>query len=134
MVWVDDCGELINPLLARGQLEGGFAQGFGEVFCESIVYDENGQILTGSLVDYALPRADDLVTLEIAHLRHAEAAPPHKRPNPLNLSGVGGSGAIAAPAALINAVADALCAQGTVGDIELPLKPETIWRMMQKKQ
>ncbi|MFZ9812477.1 MAG: xanthine dehydrogenase family protein molybdopterin-binding subunit [Burkholderiaceae bacterium] len=133
VVWVDDCGELINPLLARGQLEGGFAQGFGEVFCESIVYDENGQILTGSLMDYALPRADDLVTLEIAHLRHAEAAPPHKRPNPLNLSGVGESGAIAAPAALINAVADALCAQGTVGDIELPLKPETIWRMMQKK-
>lgn len=133
VVWVDDCGELINPLLAQGQLEGGFAQGFGETFCESVVYDENGQILTGSLQDYALPRADDLVPLEIAHLRHTEAAPPHQRPNPLNLSGVGESGAIAAPAALVNAVADALYSHGPVGDIELPLKPETIWRMMQQK-
>jgi len=133
VVWIDDCGELINPLLARGQLEGGFSQGFGETFCESIVYDENGQILTGSLLDYALPRADDLVPLEIAHLRHMGVAPPGDRPNPLNLSGVGESGAIAAPAALVNAVADALCANGPVGDIELPLKPETIWRMMQQK-
>jgi carbon-monoxide dehydrogenase large subunit len=148
-IWVDECGEVINPLLADGQLMGGFAQGYGEAFCESIRYDSDGQIVTGSLMDYALPRADDLICLEISHFFPTQAPPHDARPgasqairngrasaglpNPLGVSGVGESGSIAAPAALVNAVIDAVSNTVDGHCIELPLKPETIWRMIQKK-
>ncbi len=148
-IWVDECGEVINPLLADGQLMGGFAQGYGEAFCESIRYDSDGQIVTGSLMDYALPRADDLICLEISHFFPTQAPPQDARPgasqairnrrasaglpNPLGVSGVGESGSIAAPAALVNAVIDAVSNTVDGHCIELPLKPETIWRMIQKK-
>jgi carbon-monoxide dehydrogenase large subunit len=149
VVWVDDCGAVINPVLVKGQLAGGFAQGVGETLHESVVYDDSGQILTGSLLDYGLARADDLIALEIFALDdpteleddNAGAWPcrqTEKRlPNPLGVSGVGESGSIAAPAALANAVVHALSA-GLSGDqeithIRLPLKPEAIWRMMHKK-
>jgi aerobic carbon-monoxide dehydrogenase large subunit len=154
VVWVDDCGAVINPLLVDGQLTGGFAQGVGETLHESIVYDEGGQILTGSLMDYGLARADDLIPLEIFHLDEPMAQHedlpgsrqevkttmrlPNRLPNPLGVSGVGESGSIAAPAALANAVMHALSADLS-GDQEitrlrLPLKPEAIWRMIHKKQ
>ncbi|MFZ9314789.1 MAG: xanthine dehydrogenase family protein molybdopterin-binding subunit, partial [Burkholderiaceae bacterium] len=146
-IWVDDCGRVINPLLAEAQLAGGFAQGLGETFCESILYDTDGQIVTGSLMDYALPRADDLIALEIAHFaptptQSDQATPtpenPDRLPNALGASGVGESGTIAAPAALANAVVDALSAERgcdqPITRLRLPLKPEAIWRMMQKKR
>ncbi|MEN9764172.1 MAG: hypothetical protein RL397_127 [Pseudomonadota bacterium] len=146
-VWVDDCGTVINPLLAEAQLVGGFAQGLGETFCESILYDADGQIVTGSLMDYALPRADDLIGLEIAHFVPAPApyhqaplAPEDREgvPNALGASGVGESGTIAAPAALANALVDALSENRSrdqaITRLQLPLKPEAIWRIMQKKR
>jgi len=145
-VWVDDCGTVINPLLAEAQLAGGFAQGLGETFCESIHYDADGQIVTGSLMDYALPRADDLVSLEIAHFAPsptpdalAPLSPEHREelPNALGASGVGESGTIAAPAALVNAVVNALTKNShdqAITCLRLPLKPEAIWRIMQKRQ
>jgi carbon-monoxide dehydrogenase large subunit len=146
-VWVDDCGTVINPVLAEAQLAGGFAQGLGETFCESILYDADGQIVTGSLMDYALPRADDLVGLEIAHFapspapnKHSVLLPEHREglPNALGASGVGESGTIAAPAALANAVVNALsenlARDQAITYLSLPLKPEAIWRIMQKKQ
>lgn len=146
-VWVDDCGTVINPLLAEAQLAGGFAQGLGETFCESILYDADGQIVTGSFMDYALPRADDLVGVEIAHFvptatpeDQVPFTPEHREelPNALGASGVGESGTIAAPAALVNAVVNALSADRAhdqaISCLRLPLKPEAVWRMMQKKQ
>ena len=146
-VWVDDCGTVVNPVLAEAQLAGGFAQGLGETFCESILYDADGQIVTGSLMDYALPRADDLVGLEIAHFapspapnEHSVLLPEHREalPNALGASGVGESGTIAAPAALANAVVNAvsenLPRDQAITYLSLPLKPEAIWRIMQKKQ
>lgn len=146
-VWVDDCGTVVNPVLAEAQLAGGFAQGLGETFCESILYDADGQIVTGSLMDYALPRADDLVGLEITHFvpnpapnAHSSLSPEHREelPNALGASGVGESGTIAAPAALANAVVNALsenlARDQAITYLSLPLKPEAIWRIMQKKQ
>ena len=140
-VLVDDCGGVINPLLAEGQLVGGFAQGFGETFCESIIYDSSGQIVTGSLMDYALPRADDLVNLQVSHIQPERflSQPSSKQQettgaNWLGVSGVGESGTIAAPAALLNATVQALPHHHWDRELCLPLKPETIWRMMEKSK
>jgi aerobic carbon-monoxide dehydrogenase large subunit len=119
---VDDYGRMINPLLTRGQVQGGVAQGIGQAMLEHTVYDaESGQLLSGSLLDYALPRADDLPDLEIELDGQPTTA------NPLGVKGAGQAGAIAAPQTIICAILDALSPLG-VEHIDMPATPEKIWR------
>ena len=101
-----DCGRVINPMLVDGQIHGGVAQGVGGGLGEEIVYDSAGQLLTGSLMDYAVPRADELPAIETVHLEHLSPR------NPLEVKGVGEGGAISPPAALANAIEDALAPFG----------------------
>jgi carbon-monoxide dehydrogenase large subunit len=126
-VAVDDCGKVINPLLVDGQIQGGIAQGLGQALLEEVIYDENGQLLTGSLMDYALPKAEDLPRLELAR---TETPTPV---NPLGVKGVGEAGTIGSTPAVVNAVLDALAPFGVV-HIDMPLKPEKIWRLCQGKE
>jgi aerobic carbon-monoxide dehydrogenase large subunit len=120
---VDDCGVVINPMIVEGQVHGGLAQGIGQALREEIIYDRSGQLLTGSFMDYAMPRADDLPSFHTAFI--ASPAPG----NPLGVKGGSESGTIGAPAAVGNAVIDALWHLG-VRDITLPIKPETVWRAL----
>ena len=118
---VDDFGTVINPLLLRGQVQGGVAQGVGQAMLEHCVFDpETGQLLTGSLTDYCLPRADDLPAIEFAF----NIVP--CRTNPLGIKGAGEAGAIGAPPALVNAVVDALAELG-IEHLDMPLIPERVW-------
>lgn len=124
IVWADDAGRIVNPLLAKGQLLGGAAQGLGQALMERMVYDDAGQLLSGSLMDYAVPRAGDMPVLEIESLHI---------PSPNNLlgaKGVGEAGCIGVPAALMNAARDALHAFGEP-ELQLPLRAEQLWRAMQ---
>ena len=119
---VDDFGTVVNPLLLAGQVHGGVAQGIGQAMLERVVFDPgSGQLLSGSLTDYALPRADDLPPIEFRY----NVVP--CRTNPLGLKGAGEAGAIGAPPALVNAVVDALAELG-IEHIDMPLRPETVWR------
>jgi len=125
---VDDFGRLINPLLVEGQVHGGVAQGIGQALFEHGIYDpEGGQLLTGSLMDYALPRADALPAISLGF----NEVP--CRTNALGLKGCGEAGAIAAPAAVINALVDALKEFG-VRHIEMPATPERLWRLMRNSK
>jgi len=126
-VAVDDCGKVINPLLVDGQIHGGIAQGLGQALLEEVVYDEEGQLLTGSLMDYALPKAEDLPRLELAR---TETPTPV---NPLGVKGVGEAGTIGSTPAIVNAVVDALAPFG-VTHVDMPLKPEKIWRLCREKK
>jgi carbon-monoxide dehydrogenase large subunit len=118
---VDDFGTVINPLLLRGQVQGGIAQGVGQAMLERTVYDpESGQLLTGNLTDYAIPHADTLPALEFAY----NVVP--CRTNPLGVKGAGEAGAIGAPPALVNAVVDALAELG-LDHLDMPLTPELLW-------
>jgi aerobic carbon-monoxide dehydrogenase large subunit len=119
----DDCGIIINPMIVEGQVHGGMAQGVGQALMEQIVYDRDGQLLTGSFMDYAMPRAADLPAF---HTGFIETPAPS---NPLGVKGGSESGAIGAPAAIGNAVIDALWHLG-VRDISLPITPETVWRAL----
>lgn len=121
-VAVDDCGKVINPLLVDGQIHGGVAQGIGQALLEEVVYDEEGQILTGSLMDYALPKAEDLPRLELSRTETPTAV------NPLGVKGVGEAGTVGSTPAVVNAVIDALAPFG-VTHIDMPLKPEKLWRL-----
>ncbi len=123
VVWVDDAGVVVNPLCAEGQLTGGFAQGLGTALMERIHYDAGGQILTGTLVDYALPRAADMPALTL------ESLPSETSANALGAKGIGESGSIAAPAAILNAALDALAPYGT-HQLGLPLTREVLWRAL----
>ncbi len=119
---VDDYGRLINPLLTRGQVQGGLAQGIGQALLEHTVYDpDSGQLLSGSLMDYALPRADDLPPFDITLAELPTSA------NPLGVKGSGQAGCIAAPQTIINAVVDALAPLG-IDHIDMPATPERVWR------
>jgi aerobic carbon-monoxide dehydrogenase large subunit len=121
---VDDFGVVINPLLLRGQVHGGIAQGVGQAMLERTVYDpESGQLLTGNLTDYAIPHADTLPALEFSY----NVVP--CRTNPLGVKGAGEAGAIGAPPALVNAVVDALAELG-IDHLDMPLTPERLWRAM----
>jgi carbon-monoxide dehydrogenase large subunit len=102
LVWVDDAGTVINPLLAEGQLHGSLAQGLGQALQEAIAYDRDGQLLTGTLMDYAIPRAD-----EVPHVLIGKTCMPSPR-NPLGAKGVGEAGCIGIPPAVVNAAVDAL--------------------------
>jgi carbon-monoxide dehydrogenase large subunit len=120
----DDFGRIINPLIVEGQVHGGLAQGIGQALLEGCVYDkETGQILTGSYNDYALPRADDLPPFALS--THATLC----THNPLGVKGCGEAGAIGAPAAMINAVVDALQPCG-IKHIDMPVTPEKLWRAL----
>ena len=123
-VAVDDCGNVINPLLVDGQVHGGIVQSIGQALFEEAVYDENGQLVTGELMDYAIPRAADVPRLETA--RTVTPSPV----NPMGVKGVGEAGTIAATPAVVNAVVDALRPLG-VRDIPMPLKRERIWEILQ---
>ena len=123
IVWVDDAGTIVNPLLADGQLEGSLAQGWGQVMMEAAVLDRDGHLLSGTLMDYAVPRADDVPHAEIGH-----AHTPSPR-NPLGAKGIGEAGTIGIPPAMVNAVVDALSPFG-VTHLDMPLTPEKIWRAL----
>ena len=119
---VDDYGRLINPLLTRGQVQGGVAQGIGQAWLEHTVYDpQSGQLLSGSLMDYAVPRAADLPALDITLEEMPTAA------NPLGVKGSGQAGAIAAPQTILNAILDALAPLG-IEHLDMPATPERVWR------
>jgi carbon-monoxide dehydrogenase large subunit len=124
-VAIDDCGPQINPVIVEGQVHGGVVQGIGQALWEQAVYDENGQLLTGTMMDYALPRADRLPNIEV--LSTVTPSPHH----PLGVKGIGEAGTIAATAAVYNAVADALSAFG-VETINMPFTPERVWQAIQK--
>ena len=123
---VDDFGTIINPMLADGQVMGGVAQGLGQALFEQVVYDDEiGQLMTGSLVDYALPRADDMPDMVIEYYEDAPTAK-----NLLGVKGAGEAGCVGAPPAIVNAVLDALSEYG-VTNIDMPLTPEKVWRAIQ---
>jgi len=124
-VAVDDCGNAINPLLIDGQIVGGFAQGLGQTLLERIAYGEDGQLLTGTLMEYAIPRADDMPELVVD--RTVTPSPL----NPLGVKGVGEGSACVAPPAIVNAVVDAL-APFRVRHVDMPLTAEKIWRAIQR--
>jgi len=126
-VAVDDCGKVINPLLVDGQIQGGIAQGIGQALYEGVVYDDNGQLLTGSLMDYALPRAANLPRLQLAR---TETPTPV---NPLGIKGIGEAGTIGSTPAVVSAVVDALAPFG-VTHIDMPLTPQKLWSLCQGKQ
>ncbi|OGG56885.1 MAG: carbon monoxide dehydrogenase [Candidatus Handelsmanbacteria bacterium RIFCSPLOWO2_12_FULL_64_10] len=125
-VAVDDCGQVINPMIVEGQIHGGIAQGLGQALYEEVVYDENGQMLTGSLMDYALPKAHNFPKFELASTVTPTPV------NPLGVKGVGEAGTIGSTPAVVNAVVDALEPFG-VRHIDMPLRPEKVWRLMRKK-
>jgi carbon-monoxide dehydrogenase large subunit len=126
-VAVDDCGPQINPVIVEGQVHGGVVQGIGQALWEECVYDEAGQLLTGSLADYAIPRADLLPDIEV--LSTVTPSPHH----PIGVKGIGEAGTIASTATVYNAVIDALAPLGVTG-LQMPLTPERVWRAMQGKK
>ena len=123
-VAVDDVGRVINPMIVEGQVQGGVAQGIGQALLENAVYDESGQLLSGSMMDYTMPRADDLpnitVGTETTLCTH----------NPLGVKGCGEVGAIGSPPAVINAIVDALKDYG-VRHIDMPATPQKLWSIIQ---
>lgn len=120
---VDDFGNLVNPMIVAGQVHGGVAQGLGQAMIEACVYDkDSGQLLTGSYLDYVMPRADDLPTITVDH-----TVTPCTH-NPLGVKGCGEAGAIGSPAAYINALTDAIGAR----DIAMPATPERVWRALNR--
>jgi carbon-monoxide dehydrogenase large subunit len=119
---VDDFGNIINPMIVEGQVHGGLTQGIGQALLEHCVYDaSSGQLLTGSMMDYALPRADDVPSFKV----DTKVTPCTH--NPLGAKGCGEAGAIGAPAAIMNAVLDALAPVG-VTHLDMPASPHRVWR------
>ncbi len=120
-VSADDFGVIINPMVVEGQVHGGVTQGIGQALLEQVVYDEEGQLLTGSYMDYCMPRADDVPSYTLDH--HGTPSPT----NPLGIKGCGEAGAIGAPPAVINAITDAI----GVNDIQMPATPSKVWAALQ---
>jgi carbon-monoxide dehydrogenase large subunit len=124
-VVADDVGRAINPMIVRGQVHGGVAQGFGQSVLEHTVYDSgSGQLLSGSFMDYALPRAADLPDIEVELVEVPCGS------NPLGVKGAGEAGAVGSPPAMINAIVDALGGR----DIDMPATPEMVWKVLQRKE
>jgi CO/xanthine dehydrogenase Mo-binding subunit len=124
-VAVHDCGRPINPMVVEGQVHGGIVQGIGAGLQEEVVHDEAGHLLTATLMDYALPRADQVPALEVEHLEHPSMV------NPLGIKGVGESGVIAPGAAIAGAVEDALADRGVVVD-RIPLTPARVLALLRR--
>ncbi len=121
----DDFGNMINPMLAEGQVHGGVAQGVGQALCEHVVYDADGQLLTATFMDYGMPRAGDLPMINF------DTRPVPSTYNPMGMKGCGEAGTVGALAAIANAVADALEGQG-VDDIQMPYTPSRVWAALNK--
>jgi len=120
-VAVDDCGKILSPLLVEGQIHGGIAQGIAQALYEEVVYDENGQLITATLMDYAVPKANMLPHFELASTVTPSPV------NPLGVKGVGEAGTIGSTPCVVNAVLDALAPLG-IRHLDMPLKPEKVWR------
>ena len=118
---------MINPMVVEGQIHGGIAHGIGNALLEEVVYDGAGQLATGTLMDYALPRAADVPSLEVHHVVTPSPL------NPLGVKGAGEGGTLPAPAAIANAVADALRPLG-IEVTEMPLTRERLWRRVREAQ
>jgi carbon-monoxide dehydrogenase large subunit len=123
---VDDCGKVINPMLVHGQVHGGIVQSLGQALFEEVVYDEQGQLVSGTLMDYAVPKAAQVPWFE---LDRTETPSPV---NPMGVKGVGEAGSIGATPAIVAAVVDALGPYG-VRHLDMPIKPENVWRIINKK-
>jgi len=121
---VNDFGTVVNPMIVAGQLHGGVAQGIGQALMEEVNYDDNGQPITGSFMDYAMPRAEDIPTMEIGD--HPSPA----KSNPLGTKGCGEAGCAGSLVCIVNAVVDALSDYG-ITHIDMPLTPERVWRAIQ---
>ena len=125
---VDDVGRVVNPLLLKGQIHGGVAQGAGQALCEALVYDgESGQLLTGSFMDYCMPRADDLPMIAVG----SNEVP--ARTNPLGIKGAGEAGTVGALPAVMNAINDALRPLG-IRNFDMPASPERLWRAIRQAE
>ncbi|HAV09947.1 MAG TPA: carbon monoxide dehydrogenase [Rhodobacteraceae bacterium] len=124
----DDFGNVVNPMIVAGQVHGGIAQGVGQALMEGAVYDDNGQLLTGSYMDYAMPRATDVPFYQVDH----SCVTPCTH-NPLGVKGCGEAGAIGSPPAVVNAVLDALNSGGIkIDHIDMPVSPSRVWAAIQK--
>ncbi len=122
---VDDCGPVINPLIADGQVQGGITQGIAQALYEFAAYDDSGQLLTASMMDYAIPKAEHLPHFENSHTVTPSPV------NPMGIKGIGEAGTIASAPAVVNAVVDALSPFG-IRDINMPLTPQAVWRAIQE--
>ena len=122
---VDDCGKVINPMIVNGQVHGGVAQGVAQALWEGAAYDEGGHLVTASMMDYAVPKAEFFPDFELGVTETPTTV------NPLGVKGVGETGTIASTPAVINAVVDALSPYG-VTDVEMPAKPERVWAAIQE--
>lgn len=122
----DDVGNIINPMIVEGQIHGGVVQGIGQALFEEAIYDDNGQLLTGSYMDYTMPRADDVPSFEVDR---TITPCPH---NPLGVKGAGEAGTIGSAPAVVNAVLDAL-APFNIKDIKMPLTPQRVWKAIHGK-
>jgi carbon-monoxide dehydrogenase large subunit len=118
---VDDFGNVVNPMVVEGQVHGGLVQGIGQALQEGVLYDENGQLLTGSYMDYTMPRAHDVPMFEVVTASGTACTS-----NSLGVKGCGEAGAIGAPAAVINAITNAIGVRP-----EMPATAEKIWRAIQ---
>ena len=121
---VDDVGNVINPMIVHGQLHGGVAQGIGQALREEVRYDESGQLLTGSFMDYAMPRATDIPSID------TDFHPVPSITNPLGVKGIGESGMVGAVPSVMNAIADALASRGAKVDFDMPATSEKVWRAL----
>jgi carbon-monoxide dehydrogenase large subunit len=123
---VDDVGTVLNPMLLHGQIVGGIAQGAGQILMEDIHFDAEGQLVTGSFMDYAMPRAHDIPEVEVA------SNPVPTKTNPLGVKGAGEAGSVGAMPAVANAIVDALSEFG-IKHIAMPATPERVWRAIHGK-
>jgi aerobic carbon-monoxide dehydrogenase large subunit len=121
---VNDFGTVVNPMIVAGQLHGGVAQGIGQALMEEVSYDSSGQPITGSFMDYAMPRAEDIPPMEVGN------PPSPAKPNPLGTKGCGEAGCAGSLVCIVNAVVDALSEYG-ISHIDMPLTPERVWRAIQ---
>jgi aerobic carbon-monoxide dehydrogenase large subunit len=124
-VAVDDFGVVLNPMLVAGQVHGGVVQGIGQALYEHAVYDDNGQLLSGSFMDYCMPRADGVPAMQVSTIE----VPCQN--NPMGVKGCGEAGSVASPAAVINAIIDALADLG-VTSVDMPATPQSLWRLIQE--
>ncbi len=125
---VDDVGTVINPMLVKGQIMGGIAQGMGQVLMEDKCYDAAGQVLAGSFLDYAMPRADNFCAVVI------EDNPVPTPTNPLGVKGAGEAGAIGSCPAVVNAVIEGLWREYKIDHIDMPATPERVWIAIREHQ
>ena len=120
---VDDCGKVINPMLVEGQVHGGIVQSIGQAMYEEVIYDDQGQLITGTLMDYAVPRASHIPPFKVDRTETPSPV------NPLGVKGVGEAGTIGATPAIVGAIVDALAPFG-VKHLDMPIKPEAVWKII----